>query len=111
MDRALDRGGNRIEAEQRAGRHDDRAAMRAGEVDQVRPRQKRASAEHHDAPASLKHWGADFLKGIRADAFDRKIGVAGKIVELDKRTDDLSLTEPRLGLGAVACRGTRELDP
>ena len=91
---ALRCGGNGIEPEQRAGRHDDLAAMRAGELDQLGARQQRADAQHHDPFAGLEHRPADVLEHGCRRAFDREVGMARKILELDQRTRDPGLREP-----------------
>ena len=77
MNGALGCGSHGVEAEQRAGRHDDLAAMRPGEVDQMRPRQQRAGAQHHHALAGRQHRGADRLQHggrARIRARDRRGG-------------------------------------
>ena len=75
MDGSFGRRRDGVEPEQRAGRHDDLPAMLLGELDQIRPRQQRAGAQHHHPLAGLQHRPADVLDDRGGRAFDREIGV------------------------------------
>ena len=88
MDRAFRRRRDRIEADQRAGRHDDAAAVRLGEVDQVRPRQQRAAAQHHHLLAGFEHRPADAFEQRGRRAFDREVGVRRQVFERHDRARD-----------------------
>ena len=102
MNAAFRSRGDRVEAEQRAGRHDDLAAVRFRQLDQVRPRQQRPGAEHHDGLAGLEHGPADAFEHCGRGAFDRQIGMGRKSLQFDQRTGDPLGVEPGLRLGAVA---------
>ena len=101
---------NRVEAEQRAGRHDDLAAMLPGERDQMWARQQGAGAEHHHPLAGGQHRGADVFEDGGRRTFDREIGMVGEFLELHQRALDPGRVEPGLRFRAVARRraGERE---
>ena len=111
LDLAFGGGGHRIEAKQRAGRNDDLAAARSREFDQVRPRQERAGAQHHDPLARCKHGPADRFEHARRRALDRKVAMLRQRVELDQRRSDPLSIEPCLRFGAVAGRNRAEREP
>ena len=70
----------------RAGRHDDLAAMRFRQGNEIGVRQQRAGAEHHDGLAGFQHGPADPLEDRRGRAFDREVGEVRKCLQLHQRT-------------------------
>ena len=81
MDGAFRRRGHRVEPDQGAGRHDDLAAMRAGEFDKFGTRQQRTGAQHHDLFAGAQHRPADLIEDRCRCAFDDEVGVIGQLIE------------------------------
>ena len=108
MDGAFGGGRYRIEADQRAGRHDDLATFRAGEIDQIGARQQRAGAQHHHLLAGVEHRPADLVEDRGRRAFDREIGVIGQFIERDQRNGNAFAIEPGLRLGAIPRRDARQ---
>ena len=102
MDGALRRRRDGVEAEQRPCRHDDLPAAGAGVVDQVRPWQQGAGAQHHDGLARRQHRPADVLDERRRRGLDGEVRLSRKFSERHDRAVDALLPQPGFGLGAVA---------
>ncbi len=100
-DLAFGGGRDRIEPEQRSGRHDDLAAALLRQRNQVGPLEETPALSTITVlPASSIGRQMSF-EHRRWRAFDREVGVARKFLELHQRTGDALRVEPGLRLGAV----------
>ena len=106
--RAFGGGRDRVETDQRAGRHDDLAASRASEFDEIGARQQGAGAQHHDLLAGAQHWPADLIEDRSRRAFDHKVRMIGHRLKRDQRTANAFAVEPGLRLGMIPCRDARQ---
>ncbi|MGY4477516.1 hypothetical protein ACVILL_004930 [Bradyrhizobium sp. USDA 3364] len=88
------RRGHRIEPDQRAGRHDDLAAMGSREFDEVLVLQQRADAEHHRGLAALDHRRHDRADHLARRALDHDVGDLGKLFDRHQLRRRAELRDP-----------------
>jgi hypothetical protein len=111
LDLALGRGAHRIEAEQRAGRHDDPGTGLCREIDQIGLLQELADAHRHEDPAGPDRRLGDLTEHCRRGAFDHHVGAIGELVQTEHRHGPSEPGKPRLGLRDVARADRGEPEP